>query len=530
MRKDTLHLKKIMTLFRQPVAYIVGNTTDIFVQLTTIGTHGKNAIDERLIMPLIDRNSPEPYYLQVYNQISHGIENGVYPAGKKLPSIRKCARELDVSNTTIELAYQKLTEEGYVQAKRGSGYTICDIGSSLTNPASRFSPEYRTALHELERNQTAHEDSLDIAYDFAYDTIDPTVFPLTSWARISREVFFAQGAKRACHYNDRQGLAKFRKQIAQYVSGEFGLSCSPEQVLVMPTTRDLVYSIASLFEANETVVAIEDPGYDEVANMLSSRGFSITTIPVFPAPKWEAIERAIEGARIVFTTPGCQFPTNAVMPDEIKRKLVSWAQENNAYLIDDEYGWEFQSGIARSPLLAALDQSGRVITIGTFSNSFSPAISLSYAILPPQLMIEWRENARDSHPQVPWQTQAAMAMFMEEDMWRAHIRKARTTMARKRTALVDAIGACFGDSVDMLVGPSSLFVLVRLHDGRGEEKLLETAEQVGVQVYPTNRYWRAAKPHDWRYILIGYASIAEKAIAPGIQALAQAWGIDQPTR
>ena len=74
-------------------------------------------------MPSIERNSSVPYYLQVYDQIARGIDTGLYPAGCKLPSIRECARELGVSNTTIELAYQRLTAEGYVQARRGSGYT-----------------------------------------------------------------------------------------------------------------------------------------------------------------------------------------------------------------------------------------------------------------------------------------------------------------------------------------------------------------------------------------------------------------------
>ena len=89
---------------------------------------------EEANMPTIDRNSPAPFYYQVYEQIAHGIESGLYPAGKKLPSIRECARELGVSNTTIELAYQRLTEEGYVSARRGSGYTICANDIKPSNP------------------------------------------------------------------------------------------------------------------------------------------------------------------------------------------------------------------------------------------------------------------------------------------------------------------------------------------------------------------------------------------------------------
>ena len=489
-------------------------------------------------MPLIDRNSPTPYYQQVYEQIVQGIEKGLYPAGKKLPSIRECARELSVSNTTVELAYQKLTAEGYIQARRGSGYTICQMGTVQSNPIDRFDEEYRQALRLLvEDDSPAFPPDEAILpnsvtakaareYEFAYDAVDPSLFPFAIWARICREVFFGEGAEQACLYNDRQGLSELREQVARYVDGEYGLACATEQVLVMPTTRDLISSIMGLFDPAETVFAMEDPGYDEVGRRLGDSGFSVTTLPVHPYPTWETAAKAIEGSNVVFTTPASQFPTNHAMPLELRQRLVKWARETGAYLIDDEYGWEFQSGVSRMPTLGALDEAGRVITIGTFSNSFTPAVCLSYAILPPQLMLKWREGQRGTHPQVPWQTQAAMAAFMREGHWRTHIRKMRTAMHRKREALVNAIHMHMGEAVEVLVGQSSLFVLVKTLDGRSEAELVESAADAGVRVFPTGRYWHDEPPADWRYVLIGYAGIAESDIEPGISKLAKVWGIE----
>ena len=475
-------------------------------------------------MPSIDRNSPKPFYQQVYTQIAEGIESGLYPAGKKLPSIRECARALSVSNTTIEQAYQKLTELGYVQARRGSGFTICEIDTTQGKQSERFSPEYLNSLEKLKQMEECRQHAEVPAYDFAYDTIDRTVFPFTAWARMSREVFFIKGAEKACFYNDRQGLPELRKQITSYLNSEYGLNCTHEQILVMPTTRDLVSAIACLFPVAETRFALENPGYDEVAKRLHSLGFEVSPFSVNPFPSWEDARKELEGASVVFTTPSCQFPTNRPMPPEFRKELVEWAQRTGAYIIDDEYGWEFQLGIARTPSLATFDRTGHVITIGTFSNSFTPAISLSYAVLPPQLMLKWQEEQRDSHSQVPWQTQAAMAMFMDEGLWRTHIRKARTTMIRKRQKLLDAVKACFGPEIDVLSGPTSLFVLLQTHDGRKETELIAAAATEGVRVYPTNRYWQDCAPDDWRYVLVGFAGIDENDIEPGIRALSRAWG------
>lgn len=478
-------------------------------------------------MPSIDRNSTEPFYQQVYEQIARGIESGLYPAGKKLPSIRECARELGVSNTTVELAYQRLADEGYVQSRRGSGFTICELGSALVNPLERFSEDYRRDQDRLIAMEAEDASRQSPAYDFAYDTVDASAFPFVVWARICREVFFDHDAASACLYNDRQGLRALREQIAHYLSGEYGLCCTPEQILVMPTTRDLVTEIASLFDPAKTVVAMEDPGYDEVVKRLRERGYALQPLRVVPYPTWDEAAKMLEGANVVFATPACQFPSNKPMQAGMRTALVQWAQEHDAYVIDDEYGWEFQSGVARIPPLAALDSTGRVITLGTFSNSFTPAVCLSYAVLPPQLMMEWRARRKGSHPQVPWQTQKAMATFMAEEHWRTHIRKIRTLMHKKRSTLIGALHRHMDGNVEIIEGVSSLFVLVKTLDGRNEDELVRAAGAAGVRVHPTSRYWHGSLPADWRYVLVGYACIPAGSIEEGVRTLAQAWGFDR---
>ncbi len=476
-------------------------------------------------MPSIDRNSPEPFYRQIYSQISDGIKTGLYPAGKKLPSIREAARELGVSNTTIELAYQRLTEEGFVVARRGSGYTICEQQGPSRDPNERFSTAYRLSLEELETISSRCAKTDAVRFDFAYDAIDPDTFPLTTWARLSRGIFFEEGAEKACLYNDRQGLPTLREQICHYINSEYGLDCTPAQVLVMPTTRDLVSSILTLFDPSETTVAMENPGYDEVTTFLKGSGFTVKDLPVFPYPRSGEVDEILAGSDIVFTTPACQFPSNRTMPVELRRNIVEWAEANNAYVIDDEYSWEFQSGTSRMPALASIDRTGHVISLGTFSNSFTPAVCLSYAILPPQLMLKWQTRERGAHPQSPWQTQATMAAFMREGHWRSHIRRLRLSVQRKRDELVGAIERHMGDAVTTIVGETSLFVLAQTNDERSEAELIESAMRAGVRVHSTSRYWSTDTPDGWRYVLIGFSGIPFDDIDEGIRTLAGAWGV-----
>lgn len=476
-------------------------------------------------MPPVNKSDSKPIYLQVHDLIASGIENGLHPAGAKLPSIRACAKELRVSNTTVELAYQRLVEEGYVEARRGSGYTICKLDKPMRNRVDEFPPEYRDALEQLTAHDAAQGESPHLRYDFAYDAVDVNTFPYVEWARISRDVLFSKGAEAACLYNDHQGLADLRTEISRYASSEYGIACCAEQVLVMPTTRAIIADIISLFDPAETVFSVENPGYDEVGNAFRRSGFTVTEIATFPYPDESKLHDLVSEASLLFTTPASQFPTNAEMPMAMREQLMKLAEQEGTYLIDDEYCWEFQSGSHRKPPLAALDRKGRVITLGTFSNSFTPAVCLSYAILPPQLMLRWREGKKAAHPQVPWQTQMAMATFMREGFWRKHVRKTRTAASKKRRAITDAIRKRMGDSVDVIESVNSLFVLVKTRDGRQESELVEAAANGGVRVYPTSRYWHGEPPASWRYVQIGFGGVPLEDIVPGIDSLADAWGL-----
>ena len=86
------------------------------------------------------------------------------------------------------------------------------------------------------------------------------------------------------------------------------------------------------------------------------------------------------------------------------------------------------------------------------------------------------------------------------------------------------VKACFGLEIDVLSGPTSLFVLLQTHDGRKEPELISAAATEGVRVYPTSRYWQDRAHDDWRYVLVGFAGIDENDIEPGIRALSRAWG------
>lgn len=472
----------------------------------------------------VDRTDPTPFYQQIYAQIVESVETGVYRMDDRLPSIRKFAVDLGVSRNTVEQAYTLLAQEGYVEARAGSGYFINPVETS--QEASRaFSDEYDEALQQL-LDQAAKDQKAPLAFDFAYDRMDASAFPYSRWARISRDVLLDPCRLEVCGYSHRQGLPELREQIARYLIKEQDILAHPEQIVVLPTTRRTFASILHLFDRASTVVYVDNPGYPEAFNAARNNGYEVVPHSVYPTYEWTNLQVAPEHqdkVKLIYTTPGNQYPTNATMSLDQRQALVEWAAQNNAYIIEDEYCHEFRYGGPHLPSLHALDSEGRVITMGTFSKSLAPSFCLTYLVLPPKLMLYWRSPRGLMHSQVPWQTQKTLALFMQDDYWYAHLRRLQTLYRRKFEALIAAIDKHLGDKVDCLQHETGLHVLLRTKDGRSANELIELASKQGVRVYPTDQDWVTEAPNDWNFVLVGYSAIPIEDIDRGIRKLAEAW-------
>ena len=62
-----------------------------------------------------------PIYLQLMEQVKHGIETGALKPGDQLPGIRPLAEELVINPNTVAKAYRELEHEGVIELRHGAG-------------------------------------------------------------------------------------------------------------------------------------------------------------------------------------------------------------------------------------------------------------------------------------------------------------------------------------------------------------------------------------------------------------------------
>lgn len=466
-----------------------------------------------LMIPL-DTKSRTPLYQQIEEYLKQEIQEGRLVAGMRLPSSRALSANLLVSRSTIETAYDQLVAEGYIEPVAYKGYYVCEIEGIYFQKA-----EY-TKQNNPEKTEIKQRRKLQkYRYDFALNGIAPESFPTHTWKQLAKQVLsdsteeiFAQG--------NPYGEDSFREAIAEYLYHARGVKCEKSQILVGAGNDYLLMVLATLFEGNKKV-AMENPTYLSAWYDLKHTGCSMCTV------KSDEMGICIEelektGADVVYVMPSHQFPMGTVMPLKRRMELLRWADENQTYIIEDDYDSEFRYKGKPIPALQGFDKNERVIYIGTFSKSIAPSIRISYMALPKKLM-RYYQSRYPFAVTISKADQKIVELFLRNGHYERHLNRMRRLYKSKHDWILrwvkeemSEICSCFGEH-------AGIHLLLRFHNGISEDEAVERAKSAGIRVYGLSEFFVQEKKETEAVVLIGYATLTEEEIKEALQILSRIW-------
>ena len=445
-----------------------------------------------------------PLYDQLYRHITDAIRSGALSPGTKLPSKRRLCALAGVSMSTVETAYSLLAAEGYVLAKPRSGY-LC---AHLLPPA----PASPARLPE----PTPPPAPTQWAFHGSTSAVDPSAFPFSSWARITKEAVYENPG--LLQRGDPQGDPPLRAALAELLAQYRGVRCAPEQVVV-GAGADYLLSLLLQSLPEQRSIALEDPGYPAAYAAAALHGRRVVPVPV-DQDGMDPEALAGSGAGLAYVTPSHQFPLGVTMPAGRRSRLLHWAAAApDRWLIEDDYDSEFRYSSRPIPALQGLDQAGRVIYMGTFSRSIAPAIRVAYMILPPELLERYRSTFSHRACTVSRFEQESLRRFLAQGLYGRHLRRTGNLYRRKCALFTQALEAIPGITISGAeAGLHFLATLPRLT----ETQLVGRAAQRSVRVHALSRYCHAAPPLP-STVVLGFAGLSEEELTQAAALLKQAW-------
>lgn len=349
------------------------------------------------------------------------IVDGALAPGARLPAQRLLAKDLRVSRNTIISALEQLVSEGFLETRIGSGtYVAPGVAAPRKGPRPRLAPE-----------------APPLALPLEVGISDAGLFPIEVWNQVQSKRW-KRMPRSALQEEHPSGWPGLRELIAAQACAMRGLSYSPEQVIIVPTAQAAVDLAARALARPGDVAWIEDPGYYRARSALTNAGLNVRPVPV--DTEGFNLHRTPEGepAKIVYVTPGAQFPTGVTMSSRRRRELLSWATSEGAWIIEDDYEAEFWFGERPPPPLAA-EGAERVVYVGTLNNVMYTSLRIAYLVAPGEAVGRILSQAAGHLRAMNIPMQVVLQDFMEQSHLAAHVRACRRVFADRQEVLLDAL-------------------------------------------------------------------------------------------
>ncbi|MGA2923305.1 MAG: PLP-dependent aminotransferase family protein [Candidatus Sulfotelmatobacter sp.] len=482
----------------------------------------KRAAVFELVLPLRDSGKSANRWL--YESLRGEILEGRLRPGTRLPATRDLARQYGLARGTIVNAFEQLESEGYIEGSVGSGTYVNKV---LPDELLQVPPNgSRTPVAPYKRRRRVSDyarrvklfPNFEIRPSLAFRANMPALdlFPTTLWAQVASRRLRRASANLLLGCGP-LGYPPLRDAVATYLSTSRGVKCVADQVVIVSGVQEAVDLATRLLVNPGDRVCMENPGYPGAAIAFKAAGAKVSALCV-DGEGMRVQEASMRGARVVYVTPGHQFPLGVTMSVARRLQLLDWAGKSGALILEDDYDSEYRYSGRPVPALQGLDRHGLVLFTGSFSKVLFPSLRVGYLVVPPDLVDYFSATVSVTNRHAPLLEQAVLCDFINEGHFGRHLRRMREVYAQRLSVLLDCAQQDLSGVLEISGVEAGLQISGWLHVGLNAESVAAGAATRGVEVTALSRYRQGAAVREG--LQLGFAAVDSREIRRGVRELA----------
>jgi GntR family transcriptional regulator/MocR family aminotransferase len=452
--------------------------------------------------------SGETLTRQLYDQLRAAILSGALPPGHRLPSSRDCALQLGLARNTVSVVIDQLAMEGYLDVAQGRRPTVAAAERKALLTGRNIAGKKAEAARPVALGRARAEVGLAVHQQRAATAVGPGA---GRCAAISPRHLGALPAPRGATGSTGDpaiNRASLRNALLRHLIAYRGVRAEARQIILMPSAQSALELIARVLLDAGDLAWVESPGYGGAYAALNAAGATMRGISLDGSGL--SIKGRRDRPRLIFVTPSHQHPTGRLMPVSRRQQLLAFANDIGAAIVEDDYDSEFHYDGRPVAALQGLDDSGRVFYVGTFSKPMFADVRSGYAIVPPDLADLFEKAQRHGSHIVPAPVQDALAEFIDDGHFAAHIRKMTRVYRSRRDHLLQALQVHAGDHLTIEPPAGGMQLLAHLDLDRDDRAISARLAELGVTGRPLSMYFTG--PVAGQGLFMGFSAWNEQEI------------------
>ena len=349
----------------------------------------------------------------------------------------------------------------------------------------------------------------------------PELFPVEALAQTHAAVLASDGPA-ALQYSTTEGFPPLRAWVAERL-GRRGVRCDPEDVIITAGSQQGIDLVAKVLLDPGDLVLVERPTYLAALQTFDSYEAAFDSVASDDGGiVVDDLARALRARqpKLLYLVPEFQNPSGITLAADRRAAVLRLCAEHHVPVVEDfAYGELRYRGVAPPPL-AALDDAGLCVHLGTFSKTLAPGLRIGWAVAPRSLArkLAVAKQAVDLHSSTI--SQRAVAHLLRSFDYDAHLAGLRHTYGERCQAMLTALERHFPADARWTRPEGGLFVWVQLPGGLAAEGVLDDALRDHVAFVPGAPFFATDVRHD--FLRLNFSNRTPDVIEDGVARIGRA--------
>lgn len=475
----------------------------------------------------IDTESTKSYSEQIFDQFSQAIHGGTLLFGSKLPSIRDLSAQLKINKIGIINAYNKLSDEGFIKAKPGSGFYVTFkknnrnlFGISKKESSNSLAVEKKLNTPQLlPQYLQLPEEFANLGGSQGYKSLSI----LEELRAISRVCFSNQTLIYAPE--DPLGLKSLREVIAFELENKGMPIQNSDQIVICNGSLHGLNLILQGFLKHNDFIVLETPNCDAFFYSDLLKNYNVINLErssdkiVLSDEKIIEINTKKPKAFIIYSN--CHNPTSGTLSALERHLLLKIAKETNAIILEIDVFNDLNYDEFTLPSLSTIDGLNNTFYISSYENIFASGIKFAYIVANAEKIkhLKYIKLLQAISPSIIDQ-QIIYELIIRGTM-KKHILKLKNNFRSKRDTLISMLKKLSPQGSKWNHPEAGMFLWFEFPTGVDLHIIEERALEKKISIAPG--YYFSNDPKYFNYMRLNFANLEPLLMYNSLETLFSIW-------